>query len=354
MIASRITTTHLLALGVAVMIIIVSAEFAAEFQVNFAVPHPQPSQSGLSELIWIRDHFGYDNQHIIIVVRDPSSYLWALAYNGGLVYFGNVLYLLANQTDYSLLNSPDPQIRSDYIGSWQRLWVYGVLQRINSGTYQIILPSDLYKPDVLEMQSLVAVGEGLLETRIMDSVSISRLLEAWNLAKTTNDFIGASSPYLKIYPLADCGAYNSWASTTSATSVRLAQNFTNASACSVHITTRQPKGATVYVTLNGTWDLSTLAYFGFYFKGKANSTSLHLLNILLSSVADYSSYYYYEAREESLWGGSVNGVVLDLSQFQTKGFPDLSSISSIRFGTYSIDNASFDYSLQYLMTATER
>ena len=204
------------------------------------------------------------------------------------------------------------------------------------------------------MQSLVAVGEGLLETRIMDSVSISRLLEAWNLAKTTNDFIGASSPYLKIYPLADCGAYNSWASTTSATSVRLAQNFTNASACSVHIITRQPKGATTYVTLNGTWDLATIAYFGFYFKGKANSTSFHLLNVLLSSAADYSSYYYYEARDESLWGGSVNGVVLDLSQFQTKGFPDLSSISSIRFGTYSIDNASFDYSLQYLMTATER
>jgi hypothetical protein len=354
MIASRVTTTHLIALGVAVMVIIVSAEFSAEFQVNFAVPHPQPSQSGLSELMWIREHFGFDNQHIIIVVRDPTSYLWALAYDGGLIYFGNVLYLLANQTDYGLLNNPDPQIRSDYIGSWQRLWVYGVLQRINSGIYEVIVPSDLYKPDVLEMQSLIAVGEGLLQTRTMDSANISTLLEAWNLARTTNDFIGPSTPYLNINPLADCGAYSSWASTTSATSVRLAQNFTNASACSLHITTQEPEGATTYVTLNGTWNLATIAYFGFYFKGTANSSSAHSLNILLSSTADYSSYYYYEATDESLWGGSVNGVVLNLTQFQTKGFPDLSSISSIRFGTYSIDNTRFDYSLQYLMTATER
>ncbi len=64
------STGRMLVLGIAIMVIIVSAEFSAEFQVNFAVPRAPPSQTGLPELLWIRDHSGYDNLSVIIVVRD--------------------------------------------------------------------------------------------------------------------------------------------------------------------------------------------------------------------------------------------------------------------------------------------
>jgi hypothetical protein len=334
------------------MAIIVSAEFSAEFQVNFAVPRAPPSQAGLSELTWIRDHFGFDNPSVILVVRDPSSYLWALAYNGGLIYFGDLFYLLTNQTDYRFLNNTDPQIRSDYVGSIQRLWIYGVPRKIDSGSYLILVPSDLYNPDVLEMQTLAAYGGGVLFVRQMTTDNLQQLFAAWAHSRSTNDILGAAAPYLAINPIANCTAYSNWASASLATTVRLEQNFTNIFPCSLSVTTKATKDSAQYVILNGIWNLANETYVGFYFKGKANSTGDFFLTILLSSTPNYTSYYYYNMIDAAMWDGTVRGFVLHLSRFQSRDSPDLSDISSFQFGIYSAEGGSFEYSIEYVVLAS--
>ncbi len=342
----------MLVLGIAIMVIIVSAEFSAEFQVDFAVPRSPPSQAGLSELTWIREHLGYDNPRVIIVVRDPSSYLWALAYNGGLIYFGDLFYLLTNQTDYSLLNNSDPQVKSDYIGSIQRLWIYGVPRKIDSGTYLILVPSDLYNPDVLEMQTLAAYGGDVFSVRQMTTINLQQLFAAWTHARSTNDILGAATPYLVVNPVANCTAYSNWASASSTTTVRIEQNFTNVFPCSLSVTTKATKDSAQYASLNGIWNLANETYIGFYFKGKANSTGDFSLTILLSSAPNYTSYYYYNMIGPGMWDGTVRGLVLQLSRFQSRDSPDLSSISSVQFGIYSVEGGSFEYSLEYLVLAS--
>ena len=341
----------MLVLGIAIMAIIVSAEFSAEFQVNFAVPRDPPSQTGLSELSWIRDHFGYDNLSLIIVVRDPSAYLWALAYNGGLIYFGDLFYLLTNQTDYSFLNNHDPQIRSDYIGSVQKLWIYGVLRQINSGKYLILVPSDLYQPDVLEIQALTPFGEGVYSARHMTPQGLQQLFSAWTLAKSTNDILAEATPYITIDSIANCTSYSNWTSASSRTNVQFAENFTKVSPCSIHVTTNAPKDSALYVKLDGTWNLINESYIGFYFKGTTNSSRTYWLTLLINSAPDYASYYYYNVIDQSIWDGTVRSVVLELSQFQILGSPNLSSVSSIQLGIYSLEGGTFTYNLQYLVAA---
>jgi len=341
----------MLVLGIAIMVIIVSAEFSAEFQVNFAVPRAPPSQTGLSELLWIRDHSGYDNLSVIIVVRDPSAYLWALAYNGGFIYFGDLFYLLTNQTDYGFLNNKDPQIRSDYIGSVQKLWIYGVLKQINSGKYVILVPSDLYRPDVLEIQALTQFGGGVYSARQMTHDSLQQLFAAWTLARSTNDILAGATPYVTIDPVANCSSYSNWTSTSSTTRVRIAQNFTKLSPCSIQVTTIAAKDSAQYVKLDGTWNLMNEAYIGFYFKGTTNSSGSYWLTLLINSAPDYSSYYYYDVMDQNLWDGTVRSVVLELSQFQIRGSPNLSSVSSIQLGIYSVKGGTFAYDLQYLVSA---
>jgi hypothetical protein len=314
-------------------------------------PDP-PSQAGLSELSWIRDHLGFDNPHVIIVVRDPSSYLWALAYNGGLIYFGNLFYLLTNKTDYSLLNNSDPQVRSDYIGSIQRLWIYGVPGKIDSGSFLILVPSDLYNPDVLEIQTLAAYSGGVFSVRQMTTNTLQQLFAAWTRARSTNDILGAATPYLIINPIANCTAYSNWASASSTTTVRVEKNFTNVFPCSVHISTKATKDSAQYTFMNGKWNLANESYIGFYFKGKANSTGDFLLTFLLSSAPNYTSYYYYNLIDASMWDGTVRGIVLQLSRFQSRDSPDLSSISSVQFGVYSAEGGSFEYSLAYVVLAS--
>ena len=341
----------MLVLGIAIMAIIVSAEFSAEFQVNFAVPRSPPSQTGLDELSWIRDRFGYDNLSVIIVVRDPSAYLWALAYNGGFVFFGDLFYLLANRTDSSFLNNRDPQIRSDYIGSIQKLWIYGVLKQIDSGKYMILVPSELYRPDVLELQALTQFGGGVFAARQMTHENLQQLFTAWTLARSTNDVLAAATPYIAMDPVANCTRYSSWTSASSATRPTYAQNFTKLSTCSIHVATNAARDSAQYVRLNGTWNLMNEAYVGFYFKGTASSTGAYWFTLLISSGPNYSSYYYYNVLNESLWDGTVRSVVLELSQFQGHGSPDLSSVSSVQFGVYSVEGGIFDYNLEYLVTA---
>lgn len=348
------SASRILVLGIAIMAIIVSAEFSAEFQVNFAVPRAPPSQTGLSELTWIRNHSGYDNLSVIIAVRDPSAYLWALAYNGGFVYFGDLFYLLTNHTDYGFLNNKDPQIRSDYIGSVQKLWIYGVLKAIFSGKYTIFVPSDLYQPDVLERQALTQFGGGVYSVRQISDNSLQQLFAAWTLARSTNDILGGAAPYITIDPIANCTSYSNWTSISAATSVRVAQNFTGASPCSIHVMTTAKKDSTQYVELNGTWNLLNQNYVGFYFKGTANSTGAYWLTLLINSAADYSSYYYYNVIDQSIWDGAVRSLVLELSQFQIQGSPDLSSVSSVQLGIYSAEGGTFSYNLQYLVAANNK
>ncbi len=349
---SYVLTAHrVLLVAIAMMVIVVSVEFSGEFQVNFAVPWVPPSQRGLTELQWIRAHFGYDNLKVITVVRNASAYLWALAYVGGLVFFGDLLYLLANQTDYYLLNNSDLQVRSSYIGSIQRLWTYGVLRDIDSGKYTILVPFDLYNPDVLEMQALAPAGVNVLQARQLDPVAKRNLLGAWNLAISTGNFVRPLSSYVAVNSMAECAAYPGWVSTTLETTVRVAQNFTNESRCSLHIVTTVRAGETVYVVLNGTWNLATESYIGFYLKGTTSSRGNYQLNLLLNSDQGYVSYYIQTFTDVSLWDGNVHGIVRELSRFQTQGSPDLSSIHSTEFGIYSANDGVFDYALQYLITA---
>ena len=335
-----------------IMVIVLSVEIAAKYEVDFAVPRSPPTTTGLTQLEWIRNHFGYDNRSVIIVIRDTNSYLWALAYNGGLIYFGNLLYLLANQTDYGLLTNTNLEIRSDYIGSIQRLWVYGALQGINSGKYLIVVPTDLYKPDALEIQALSTLSGGVLRSRQVDHSYLQGLFESWNRAKSTNDLLGNISPYVNIYPLANCLTYSNWVSTNGVARVMIVQNFTNISTCSLHVIARVTGNAVTKIALNGTWNLLSDQFLGFYFKGTSNSTGQYYMEVTLKSSSDPNSYYYYNFTDKSIWDGAIHGFVLELSQFQAVGVPGLSSISAIDFEISSSEPGVFDYGLQYLMTAS--
>jgi hypothetical protein len=203
----------------------------------------------------------------------------------------------------------------------------------------------------LEMQALVPAAANIVQARQMDLVAKRNLLEAWNLAISTDNFIRPLSPYVAITPMAECPAYSGWASTTSATTVSVAQNFTNESSCSLHIVTRVKAGETIYISLNGTWNLATEPYIGFYLQGTTNSTGNHQLNLLLNSDQCYASYYIQAITDPSLWNGSVHGIVRELPRFQTQGSPDLSSIHSVEFGIYSANDGVFNYGLQYLISA---
>jgi len=259
--------------------------------------------------------------------------------------------LLTNQTDYGFLNNKDPQIRSDYIGSVQKLWIYGVLRQINSGKYVILVPSDLYRPDVLEIQALTQFGGGVYSARQMTPESLQQLFAAWTFARSTNDILAAATPYVTIDTIANCTSYSDWTSTSSTTIVQFALNFTNLSPCSMHVTTLAARDSAQYVKLDGTWNLMNEAYIGFYFKGTTNSSGSYWLTLLINSAPDYSSYYYYNLIDQRLWDGTVRSVVLELSQFQIRGSPSLSSVSSIQLGIYSVEGGPFGYNLQYLVVA---
>ncbi len=344
---------QLIGLALLALLLIVSLETAAKFQLDYAVPLPPPPKNGLSQLVWIRDQFGYANPNVIIVVRDTNSYLWALAYAGGLIYFGNLFYLLANQTDYGLLKSPDSAIRSDYLGSIQKLWVSGALGNLDSGKYSILVPSEIYEPDVLEMQVLRLLGGGILSVDQTSQSRIKQLFAAWTNARSSNDILKAAAPYLAIDPLVDCSTYSSVISTSSQVTINVASNFTDNSRCSLHVTTGTLPDAMLYATLNGkgTWNLTNESYVGFYFRGTTNSTRDYSFTILLSSAPEYSSFYYYTVADQGLWDGGVHGLVIPLSEFEAIGNPGLSSIDSIRLGVYTGQGGTFNYSLEYLVAA---
>jgi len=131
----------------------------------------------------------------------------------------------------------------------------------------------------------------------------------------------------------------------------VAGNFTGGTNCSLHVTARVEKRTTIPVSLNGTWDLLGQEFFGFYFRGTTNTTGSYLLRIFLASDQAYNAYYSYNYTDQGLWDGSIHGIVLNLSAFQTTGAPNLSSISLIEFEIDTAEGGMFDYSLQYLVTA---
>ncbi len=330
-----------------------SFETALRYEANYAIPWSPPTSEGISELTWIRETFGFDNLHTIVVVRDISSYLWALNYDGGLVYFGNVLYLMKNATDYSLLNNPDGAIRNAYLGSIQKLWSYGVLKNIHSANYSIVIPVQLYAPDPIELQALIQLGPGVAQARALTASTLDSLYNAWNLATSSKDMLTFASPFLNVRSLADCSTYTHWSSISTSTTFSLGGAL-GQSNCSLNAVTKAAPQGTLYLQLDlqGPTNLLNQSFLGLYFKGSAPSQGQTSLVILLSNDDGFLSFFSYTILDKGLWDGSVHGIVLPFFSFVSHGTPQWSSIRSVNIGVYSELGGTFTYSIGGLVTAT--
>jgi len=343
----QISMDRMLGFLIIALTIGISAEIAIQYELDYAVPWSPPNANGLSELSWIRSHFGFFNDKVIVVVRDTSSYLWELAYDGGLVYFGNVFYLLTNQTDYSLLNNTNAVIRNAYIGSTQRLWTYGVLRNPDSRHYTILVPSDIYGPDPIERQVLSPIGGGVYSVKDVSAFQLQRLFSAWLSAHTSGDLINSARPFLTISPLVPCSMFSNWFRISSTERISVTEGFKTA-ACSLNVSTTVNGEAALYVQLSNQqiWNLQNYSYVGFYFKGTANSSSAHSLTLLLSGDTGFSSYFFYTINDASLWDGNVHGILLPLDSFGIKGNANLRAIESIDVGIYTNNGGTFAYGLE--------
>jgi len=352
---ARNILNRVLSMALVGVILVFSFEIAIRYQVNYAIPWSPPSKEGISELTWIRDHFGFDNLHTIVVVRDIASYLWALDYDGGLVYFGNLLYLMTNHTDYSLLNNPDGAVRNAYLGSIQKLWSYGALRDIRNANYSIVVPMQLYAPDPIELQALTSAGPGIAIARALTDSMLVSLYNAWNLAISSKDMLTAASSFLHVRTLIDCSTYAKWSAISRSTTLSVGNQLGHA-VCSLHAVSSAVAQATLYLQLNlgVPTNLSNQSYVGFYFNGTTNSKGRSALNILFSTDSGFSSFLSYSITDKGIWDGDVHGILLPLFSFGEHGNPQWSSITSIDVGVYTEAGGSYTYAFGGFVVATQR
>jgi hypothetical protein len=114
-----------------------------------------PGDAGYRQLVQIRDHYGYGNGHVIILIDQryfEQALTWASAVTGAQVYPGNLLSLLRG----------DPYRRD--LHRW--------FPPDMNGITEILLPSSLYSPDSLET--------GLLASAVVPGVPIYRVAASFN------------------------------------------------------------------------------------------------------------------------------------------------------------------------------
>jgi hypothetical protein len=345
------------ALGVAFIftVLLLSFETAIKYQDNYAVPWSPPSSEGLSELTWIRNHFGYDNLRTIIVVRDIASYLWVLDYDGGLIYYGNLFFLLKNQTDYSLLNSSDGAIRNAYIGSIQKLWSYDVLQNLQKYNYTVVVPVQLYQPDPIESQALMPLGPGIDVAKNLTGSMLNVLFNSWNLARSSRDMLGAASSLLRVSPLASCASYPLWTSISSSVRLSIGSGVVGSN-CNVQADTNAVPQSTLYLqlSLSVPFDLANQSYVGFYFNGTTDSKGQSSLNVVFSSDMGFDSFFSYSFTDKSVWEPGLQGLLIPLFSFHLHGQPSWSSIGAIDVGVYSQLGGHYAFSFGEILVASPK
>jgi hypothetical protein len=344
--------TRVLAIALVLLTVVLSLEIAIRYERDYAVPWNPLSESGLSELQWIRNHFGYNNPSVIVVIRDLSSYLWMLAYTGDLSYFGNVLYLLNNQTSDPITDGASGAIRSAYVASLQRLSTNDVLRHVNASNYRILVPSALYGPDPIERQILTPIGGDVYAVRESSLAELRTLLSSWNSARTSGDMIEWASPLLKITPLVPCNNYSRWTPISNTEKVMVGHAF-NASNCSLHVEISVDGSGALYVQLAppSHWNLGNETYLGFYFQGAAHVRGTYSLTILLSKDNGFTRYYFYTLQEPSIWDGNIHGILIPLDSFDPVGAPLWTDLGSINVGVYTSTGGTFAYDFGYAIVA---
>ena len=121
-----------------------------------------PGDATYRQLVQIRDHYGFGNRSILILIDQryyESASLWTSAVTGAEVFPGNLLSLLRG----------DPYRRELH------RWIYPDL----NGVTEILVPSTLYSPDSLET-SLLSTGKvsGVPSYRVAGTFNVTSFLTA--------------------------------------------------------------------------------------------------------------------------------------------------------------------------------
>lgn len=337
-----------------ILIVLLVANFiivGVQYQVRYATPWSPPSEDALSELSWIRDHYGYDNKSIIIITRDLSFYMWALYKVGGLIYFGNLFYFLTNKTDYSLLKNNNIALRDAYIASLQKLWSYGILSISNkSSNLTILVPYHAYYPDPIEALVLKPKENGIFIVKPIKEDELKVLFtlhEEYSSKRDILSLVLKSNLYNNVTRLEKMLLPTNWeiySGNLNSISIRSDVGIKDFnSSLKVKITIN--KEATWYLKFNNknSLGLENSKYIGFYFKGVANTTGKYALVIILGN--DFNSYLYY-VFDQSIWNGEVNGILLPISAFSIRGNPEIREIRSIFIGIYSEQGGYFTFNFE--------
>jgi hypothetical protein len=121
-----------------------------------------PGDATYRQLVQIRDHYGFGNKSILILIDHryyESGSLWTSAVTGAEVFPGNLLSLLRG----------DPYRREIH------RWVYPDL----NGVREVLVPSTLYSPDSMEAR-LLSIGKvsGVPSYRVAGTFNVSSFLAA--------------------------------------------------------------------------------------------------------------------------------------------------------------------------------
>jgi hypothetical protein len=121
-----------------------------------------PGDATYQQLVQIRDHYGFGNRSILILIDQryyESGSLWTSAVTGAEVFPGNLLSLLRG----------DPYRRELH------RWIYPDL----NGVKDVLVPSTLYSPDSMETR-LLSIGKvsGVPSYRIAGTFNVSSFLAA--------------------------------------------------------------------------------------------------------------------------------------------------------------------------------
>lgn len=164
------------ALPILALVVGASVLAAVSYQSRYSVPWDQPSAQALRQLQWVSQEYGYNNKSVILVVDGFNNYLWALGLTGLPIYYGHLTYLLANTTEYSLLNSQSESNRTAYIGAMQVLWVDGIVPNFQPNKYTILITANTYNFGPEDRAILQRVGPGVYEVKKMSSSVLSEWL----------------------------------------------------------------------------------------------------------------------------------------------------------------------------------
>jgi hypothetical protein len=333
--ADMLSATKILSLA---YVIVFSLNIAVDYQNNYLVPWSPPTEEGMREIEWIVNAYGYGNDSVIIVVREHNIFLWMLAQTGGFIYFGNLLYLLANKIEEKLLNSSDLVTRNAYIGARQRLWIDGVLENFNPNRYTIVVTEHTYAPDFIELQLLEPIHKGIYLVKKMSEQEIERWFNFWNEIKTSNDLVKAAKNILVTSVLDAGDTAENWFSWTPQVTIDIDPIIKKVGSGSIKVRMNLDGSTPLYVACENrvsSWNFSNEGFIGFYFMSNITlEQDVWLVIVLDVERAVFKSYYAYAVMDK-LESDTWHGLVISLNEFNSRGSPTLSSIRSIAFGISS-------------------